>query len=194
MKKRKEDFFSDLELIIAEGFFADCDRIAHEALIRQQRQERNRPKAIRVYNRMLKVIAYDAWAATERIEPDAFGDCYERIEMIKEIKTRQMRIAWALYCMFHWWGFNELAPGAKRYGKRYSAYRRLWYKYEAQIQEKARQARWDKKRKAVRARREGKKLDRRTRLNAEETLIRLKASRVQEAIDHLEPIQDLPKI
>lgn len=64
MKRRKaEDFFTDLALIIADDFFEDCDRLTRKAALEAQRIERynvrrskNAIKARRVYQRFIRVM------------------------------------------------------------------------------------------------------------------------------------------
>lgn len=212
MTKRKADFFSDLATLAikevfdemaldaAAGFFEDCDRLkrdelkaAEQSLRYRLRRERNAMRARRVYSRFIRVMAYNSWAATQYIQPDTFGDHHYRYQAVKTLENKRLRIAWVLWCMYHQWMFDELAPGAKRYGKRYSMHRARWYKLHEKLQERIKQDKWDRKRARVKARREKRKYSKRNaKRTADETLAILKSARVQDIITNSEPLSDLP--
>ena len=197
-KLRDEDWLSDLALYEAQfGFFADIDEMIHTETLAKAREERyrakrerNSVKARRIHLRLNRVLAFDPWKHTADIKPDVFGDNHERIEAVKELANKRGRIAWVLWCMYHHWMFNVLAPGARPYGNKYSKHRRLWFKYHDEVQERARQARWDKKRKRVRNRRNKVKLDKRRGYTVEETLDRLKVP-LQQLIARVEEPEEI---
>lgn len=209
-----KDFFSDVEalrtreildefiLMTAAEFFADCDRLTSDQVLTEERELRYRVRrsknevtARRIYSRLLKVRRYDPWDKTQNIHPDIFGDKYHRWDAVMSLENKRRRIEWTLWCMYHWYMFDHTAPGVKRYGKRYSMYRALWYRYYELTQERVKQERWDRKREAVRARREKrKKRKSNDKKTVEETLFILKNAKldVQDVITNAEPISDLP--
>lgn len=187
-RKKAEDFFTDLGLM--SGFFDDLDDMIRKDIREIERQQRyearrnlNAAKARRIHTRIVRVRAFDPWAKTEHIKPDVFGDNYERKSAIMALENKRLRIHWVLWAMYHYWMFDESTKGAKRYGKRYSLYRKLFDRHVALYAEKLKQDKWDKKRAKVRARRKNT------------PRAKMPTTRVQDVIDHLEPVttESLPK-
>lgn len=203
MRRRKghEDFFSDLALIEASDFLDDCDELIHEMALEAERQRRyqhkrqvNAAKALRIHKRFQRVMAFDPWKATAHIPTDVFGDNYVRLAEVKRLMNKQLRISWILWAIYHYWMFDVLSPGSKKYGKRYSLHRKLWYRHIDALQEKILQDRWNRKRERVRARRNKEKLRKRNgRPTADETLAILK-SKTQKVIEEMESPTTAPEI
>lgn len=208
-----KDFFSDLAVIAykevflelllvpAQDFIDDVDALIEAKRVEDERLRKywakrnvNADQARRIHKRLTAVLSVDAWDKTKHIPCDVFGDQHERIQAIIEIENKKLRIAWVLWAMYHWLMFDELFPGAKKYGKRYSRYRKLWHHYHDDLQERVRQERWDAKRERVRARREKRRIKKRyAKRTADETLAALKERiDVQRVITDLEPMADLP--
>jgi hypothetical protein len=186
---KQEDFFTDLALIAAQGFFDDVSELKASEIREARRRTRDVGKAHRIYPRLLKVREFDSWDKTKHIEPDFFGDKHEQFKAVKTLELKRRRIEWILWAMYHSWMFGVPCLGTKKYGSRYSMYRKLWYKHAEALAEQMKQQFWDRKRERVRSRR-NKVKKRNSRKTAEETLAVLKASRlkVQEVIDSMEVI------
>jgi hypothetical protein len=185
--KTPKDFFADCDELY--GFFRDCDAMIAQDKRTAKRRRINQAKARRIYPRLLRVRAYDPWDATEWIEPDVFGDNYQRLKSVMMLTNKRNRIEWVLWAMYHYWMFDAVVDGAKNYGNRYSMFRRLWFKHLKALKEQVRQKKWDKKRERVRNRRRGIKPDKRR--DATETLAILKAKRTMDVIDNIEDTYEI---
>lgn len=148
------------------------------------RRERNAIKARRIYARLQFVREFPVWELLRLIDPDDFGDHHVRFAIAKRLINKKLRIQWILWAMYHYWMFDVVVPGSKRFGNKYSLYRKLWDKYEKRMRKESNL-------RAKAARKKHRENKRKRKADVVLAILKEKKSRTTKAIEGLESTDSL---
>ncbi len=155
-------FFVKLDRVFKGKFFSRLERMSQkiheeEEYLRLYRERRitNGPRAGRVLARLRRVEAIDLFKMTQHIKPDFFQSKRKQFDAVIELGEKKGRIVWYLNALYNYLAFDDDRHFLPYLGTNsYSHHRAYYYELLEDLAEKVKQAKWDKKKARVRARRD----------------------------------------